>query len=86
MAVPKDLIEIMACPLCRADVRLDGDSIACTRAECGLVFPVKDDIPVMLIEEARRPCPKCAAGRDWDEKSDTLRCAKCGTAYSGERK
>lgn len=86
MAVPKDLLDIMVCPLCKADIRLEGDEIKCTRAECALVFSVKDDIPVMLIEEARRPCPKCGTQRDWEEKSDTLTCPKCGAAYRHERK
>ncbi len=87
MAVPKDLLDIMACPLCKAEVRLlPSGEIGCTRTECGLVFPVKEDIPVMLIDEARRPCPKCGAQRDWDEKKDALRCPKCGAEYRYERK
>ncbi|MBI2931974.1 MAG: hypothetical protein HYY16_10005 [Planctomycetes bacterium] len=88
MAVPKDLIEIMACPLCKADVRHrpEPEAILCTRPECGLVFRVQDDIPVMLIEEAQRPCPGCGAQREWDEKNEAVRCAKCGTAYRYERK
>lgn len=85
MTVPKDLLDIMACPLCKADLRVDGPDLACTRAECGLLFQVKDDIPVMLIDEARRPCPKCSKTRDWDEKNDTLKCPQCGATYRYER-
>ncbi len=81
MAVARELLDLMVCPLCHADLRMEGTDIACTRAECALVFAVKDDIPVMLIDDARRPCPKCAASRDWDEKSDTLSCSKCGTTF-----
>jgi uncharacterized protein YbaR (Trm112 family) len=53
MPVPKELLEILACPLCREEVRLtpDGDGLKC--AKCGRIYPVRDDIPVMLPEEAR---------------------------------
>ena len=51
------LLDILACPNCHAPLRADDDAseLACTNAECGLVYPVRDDIPVLLIEEARRP-------------------------------
>ncbi|MCF6149679.1 MAG: Trm112 family protein [Candidatus Kuenenia sp.] len=51
--VSKELLEILACPLCKTDVRLEGDKIICT--QCGRRYPVKDDIPVMLIDEAELP-------------------------------
>jgi uncharacterized protein YbaR (Trm112 family) len=57
VAVEKELLEILACPSCRADVELRDDAgrelIVCTG--CGLRYPVRDGIPVMLIEEAERP-------------------------------
>jgi len=80
MAVPKDLLDIMACSFCKSGLRLDGDRLRCVNAECGLVYSVKDDIPVMLIDEAERPCPKCGATRDWTD--DVLKCAKCGTTLT----
>lgn len=54
MAVPPELIEILRCPKCRSTVELkpDNSALKCTNAECSLVYPIKDDIPVMLVEEA----------------------------------
>lgn len=51
--IDKELLEILACPLCKEEVRLDGDRIVCTR--CGRRYPIRDDIPVMLVEEAELP-------------------------------
>ncbi|HHT9120432.1 MAG TPA: Trm112 family protein [Candidatus Hypogeohydataceae bacterium YC41] len=51
--INKELLEILACPLCKTEVRLEGEKIVCT--QCGRRYPIKDDIPVMLIEEAEIP-------------------------------
>lgn len=53
--VPPELLEIMQCPDCGGDLaeREEPPSLECTG--CGLVYPVEDGIPVMLVEEARRP-------------------------------
>ena len=51
--ITKELLEILACPLCKTDVRLEGDRIVCTK--CGRRYPIRDDIPVMLIDEAELP-------------------------------
>jgi uncharacterized protein len=56
--IDKELLEILACPKCKADVRLEGDKIICTNAECGLHYPIRDGIPVMLIDEAEKPAAK----------------------------
>jgi hypothetical protein len=48
------LLEILACPACKGDVRQEGNTIVCT-GECGRVYPVREGIPVMLIEEATLP-------------------------------
>ncbi|GGO88065.1 Trm112 family protein [Wenjunlia tyrosinilytica] len=50
-------LEIAACPQCHAPLREDDDAqeLVCTAADCGLAYPVRDDIPVLLIDEARRP-------------------------------
>ena len=84
MPVPKDLLDIMACAFCKGDLRLDGEKLRCANAECGLVYSIKDDIPIMLIDEAERPCPKCSTPRQWDD--DVLRCPKCGATLKYERK
>ncbi len=51
--IDNELLEILACPLCKTEVRLENDKIVCTK--CGRRYPVKDDIPVMLIDEAEMP-------------------------------
>jgi len=53
------LLEIIVCPKCRADLRVDDDAseLVCTNSECALAYPVRDDIPVLLIDEARRTTP-----------------------------
>jgi len=50
--LPKDLMDILACPKCKTPVVQEGDTIKCTNADCALVYPIRDGIPVMLIEEA----------------------------------
>jgi hypothetical protein len=51
----KELLDILVCPKCKTKVVQEGDTLRCTRADCGLVYPVRDGIPVMLIDEARAP-------------------------------
>lgn len=52
MAVTKELMEVLACPKCKGGVKINdkGDGLVC--GTCRLVYPVKDDIPVMLVDEA----------------------------------
>lgn len=52
MAVSKELLDILACPKCKEPVRLNeaADGLVCEK--CALVYPIKDDIPVMLVDEA----------------------------------
>ena len=52
MAINKELLEILACPKCKGAVELTTveDGLVCKA--CRLVYPIKDDIPVMLIDEA----------------------------------
>lgn len=51
--ITKELLDILACPLCKTDVRLEGDRIVCST--CGRRYPIRDEIPVMLIDEAELP-------------------------------
>lgn len=53
MNLSKELLEILACPKCKGPIRVDetNKSIACDA--CRLNYPVRDDIPVMLIDEAQ---------------------------------
>jgi len=52
MAVHPDLLEILACPLCKTPVELVKDGAGLRCAQCKRVYPVRDDIPIMLPEEA----------------------------------
>ena len=53
MPVNPDLLKILVCPLCKAtlDVVHDGNGLKCT--QCHRVYPIRDDIPVMLASEAK---------------------------------
>ena len=53
MAVSKELLEILVCPLCKAPVELLQDQSGLKCVQCKRVYPIRDDIPVMLIDEAR---------------------------------
>jgi uncharacterized protein YbaR (Trm112 family) len=53
MAISKDLLEILVCPLCKAPLELKQDENGLKCVECKRVYPIRDDIPVMLVEEAR---------------------------------
>ena len=48
--IDKELLEILACPVCKAKVELFEDRIVCT--SCGRKYPIKNGIPIMLVEEA----------------------------------
>jgi uncharacterized protein YbaR (Trm112 family) len=57
------LLEILACPACRSPLTIerladapkdaDAEELVCTSSECRRAYPVRDDIPVLLIDEAR---------------------------------
>jgi uncharacterized protein YbaR (Trm112 family) len=53
----KELLEILACPKCKQPVEYLAaeERIVCTNADCGLRYPVRDGIPIMLIDEAEDP-------------------------------
>jgi uncharacterized protein YbaR (Trm112 family) len=53
MAISKELLEILACPLCKEEVRLTSDGTGLKCRKCLRIYPIRDDIPVMLIEEAK---------------------------------
>jgi uncharacterized protein YbaR (Trm112 family) len=52
MPISQDLLEILACPACRGKVEMktDGSGLKCV--ECRRVYPIRDDIPVMLVDDA----------------------------------
>lgn len=50
--ISKDLLDILVCPVCKKPVAMkpDGSGLKC--AQCRRVYPIQDDIPIMLVEEA----------------------------------
>jgi uncharacterized protein YbaR (Trm112 family) len=52
MPVDPELLEILACPNCKTKVDLVKEGTALKCARCKRVYPIKDDIPVMLLDEA----------------------------------
>jgi uncharacterized protein YbaR (Trm112 family) len=52
VAVSERLLEILACPVCKVKVELKTDGMGLKCPQCRRVYPIKDDIPVMLIDEA----------------------------------
>jgi uncharacterized protein YbaR (Trm112 family) len=54
MAISPELLEILRCPKCRSKVHVkpDQSGLKCENPECALVYPIRDDIPVMLVDEA----------------------------------
>ena len=54
--IEPSLLEILACPNCHSPLREDAEAgeLVCTDTTCGLAYPVRDHIPVLLIDEARK--------------------------------
>jgi uncharacterized protein len=52
MAVNRDLLDILVCPVCKAQVVLKADESGLKCVECKRVYPVRDDIPIMLKDQA----------------------------------
>jgi len=53
MALSQDLLDILVCPVCKEPVQLTEDNAGLRCPRCRRVYPVRDDIPVMLVDEAR---------------------------------
>ena len=53
MAISPELLEILACPKCKGDIYMNqtNDGLICDH--CKLLYEIKDDIPIMLIDEAK---------------------------------
>jgi uncharacterized protein YbaR (Trm112 family) len=63
VAIEPKLLEILACPLCKTEVRPTADGLGLTCVTCRRRYPIVDDIPVMLIEEATiEPEPRPGEG------------------------
>ncbi|MDX6200112.1 MAG: uncharacterized protein QOJ79_3263 [Actinomycetota bacterium] len=55
MKLDPALLDILACPDCKAPLRVDEGASELVCTGCGLAYPVRDDIPVLLVDEARKP-------------------------------
>ena len=53
MAISQELLDILVCPLCKVPVSLKDDKSGLKCGKCHRVYPIQDDIPVMLIDEAK---------------------------------
>ena len=53
MAIAQGLLDILVCPVCKTKVTYNAEQTGLKCATCGRVYPVRDEIPVMLPEEAR---------------------------------
>ncbi len=53
MPLNQDLLEILVCPVCKTALELKPDQSALKCIECHRVYPIRDDIPVMLADEAK---------------------------------
>ena len=55
-AISEELLKIIVCPDCHGELALsEAPDVTLTCQGCGLVYPVRDGIPVLLVDEARRP-------------------------------
>lgn len=53
MALSQELLDILACPKCKGEVKLTPTKDGLVCEACRLLYPIKEEIPIMLIEEAR---------------------------------
>ncbi|MFZ5570542.1 MAG: Trm112 family protein [Thermodesulfobacteriota bacterium] len=53
MTIRKELLDILACPKCKGDIRPneEGNGLICEH--CRLLYEIRDGIPIMLVEEAK---------------------------------
>jgi len=52
MVISKELLDILVCSKCKGDIHLNQNSDGLVCDACRLMYPIRDDIPVMLIDEA----------------------------------
>ncbi len=53
MAISQELLDILACPKCKGEVKLNPGQDGLVCEACRLVYPIRDDIPIMLIDQAQ---------------------------------
>ncbi len=52
MPISQELLELLVCPVCKATLELKSDGSGLKCVECKRVYPVREDIPVMLVDQA----------------------------------
>ena len=52
MTIDERLLKILACPVCKTDVKLTSDKRGLKCVTCKRIYPIRDDIPIMLVNEA----------------------------------
>lgn len=75
MRIDDDLLAILACPACRSPLRVSGNADGVAALEllctgCLRAYPVRDDIPVLLVDQAREPEPPGARAYSTEEPAD----------------
>ena len=53
MGINKELLDLLVCPKCKGEIHLKEDESGLICDACKLMYPIEDDIPVMLIDEAK---------------------------------
>lgn len=53
MSIDKELLDILACPQCKGDLTLTPEKDGLICPACKLKYPIRDDVPVMLVDEAK---------------------------------
>jgi uncharacterized protein YbaR (Trm112 family) len=62
MAIDQQLLELLVCPQCKGEIRLSANSDGLICDACRLIYEIRDDIPIMLIDEAK-PLDGAGTGR-----------------------
>ncbi len=52
--ISKDLLEILVCPKCKGEIHLNENNDGLICEQCRLLYEIRDDIPIMIIEEAKK--------------------------------
>ncbi len=78
------LLEILVCPDCKGALTVDQDHDELVCNGCGLAYPVRDNIPIMLVEEARRPKPPEEAGGLSSSEETPAPKSGAGTGETGD--
>ncbi|MBR9981468.1 MAG: Trm112 family protein [Desulfatitalea sp.] len=62
MAIDQQLLELLVCPQCKGEIRLSANPAGLICDACRLIYEIRDDIPIMLIDEAK-PLDGAGTGR-----------------------